>query len=294
MTEKRVAFLFGAGASAGSGPCTPSAPPLGRDLRTRMIEEAFWPKDLPDDVLCEFDLEFERGMEALYRRYTSREYNSLTRAMARYFSRFLPARGNRYFQLFQRLPTGHLYSIGSLNYENLIEHAVASLGMDATMVRKLHGSCSYLPKVGNGEIRRIVAKSADWAFDIRANVEIVIDPAAIEEWFLRHPDNSFSPAMSFYAPLKLTKISPGFIANQRAKWTEEIGTCDLCFVIGVACNPSDEHIWNALRQTPGQLIYVSPFGSGFATWALERASPTEHWTESFRHAIPKIILRCKA
>src|SRR6266404_1019994 len=103
--------------------------------------------------------------------------------------------------------------IASLNYENLVEHALLSLGGDPTKVMKPHGSCSFLPYTGEAVIRGIVAKSADWAADVLANIEIVIDPSGIAKWFAKNDDDSFAPAMSFFAPLKLTKTSPDFIAQ---------------------------------------------------------------------------------
>ncbi len=163
----RQLFLFGAGASAGSGPCHPEGA-TGRFRLDRTTASLFLRvRPLIDELLKLFEANFEEGMHAFWTRHPSAMQHFI-RDMAYYFSRFSPEPGNHYIELIKTIKAKrHDVLLSTLNYEMLIEAAITICGStvsyegygglstgDFTLL-KLHGSCNFLPDFGGGSISGI-------------------------------------------------------------------------------------------------------------------------------------------
>src|SRR5687768_14554101 len=152
--DKRVVFLFGAGASFGAGGIVPEPPPLGGQL-FRILASHYrrsWGQ-LPADVERQMEEDFEAGMAMVYERH-SMAIPLLMREMALYFSQFRPqSRSSLYCRLAKDVED-HIDALAfaTLNYECVLEYALLEAGASidyfgnddngAATVWKLHGSCN--------------------------------------------------------------------------------------------------------------------------------------------------------
>ena len=87
-------FLFGAGASAFSGECYPTTPPLGADLFSELRRRGGVAAEVEEDLVDLFG-DFEAGMAEFRRRHEVKT-SALLRDMARYFAEFRPGDSNQY------------------------------------------------------------------------------------------------------------------------------------------------------------------------------------------------------
>jgi hypothetical protein len=290
--KRKALFLFGAGASASSG-AQPANPPLGRNLFAALEAARLVPDGLPPEILELFRTEpnFELGMQALAERYNdSRRYYPLLRGMARYFARFQPLPDSLYIRLFRDLIGRRArLCIATLNYENLIEHSLATLGIRSSVI-KPHGSCSFLPALPPGLVLENVAAIGS-AVDFEGlPITVDIDPGRIEQWCTDPRHDSLGPVMSFYAPDKPTKVNNEYIAQHRAHWAQSVAECDICFVVGVACNFGDPHVWDPLRTAKCRLVYVNSARDQFDEWTRKAGRRcAAHWPMTFEAAIPTMV-----
>lgn len=149
-------FLFGAGASFGSGPCHPHEPPLGSCLFSALRALGGTASRLPDELARIFEKDFELGMSQFRYQYPGYATDIL-RDMAAYFAPFKPLDGNAYIELAQMLATRRERSIlSTTNYDLLIEHAIMQSGFEvsysakpdvpsAMTVLKIHGRATSSP-----------------------------------------------------------------------------------------------------------------------------------------------------
>jgi hypothetical protein len=79
-------FLFGAGASFGSGPCAPSAPPLGSRLFDELRAAGGVASEVSEDLAESFRQDFEAGMDRFWS-----EHNVRTSELLRDMARYLPS-----------------------------------------------------------------------------------------------------------------------------------------------------------------------------------------------------------
>ena len=122
-------FLFGAGASYGSGPCTPRPPPLGTQLFAELQAVGGVAATVDTDLANEFMRDFEAGMDR-FRVECNIEVIKLLRDMARFFAPFEPLPGNSYLELLRVLDgTRKKAVMVTTNYDLLIEHAVVQSGL---------------------------------------------------------------------------------------------------------------------------------------------------------------------
>lgn len=246
------------------------------------------PKNLPSDVrtIFETNSNFERGMAALAAR-DSTFYYPFLREMARYFARFKPNPNNQYIRLFRCLLENRVsFCVATLNYENVIEHALTLAGGKGGSVIKPHGSCSYLPIPT--PIRGAVFEGL--RSDLETDTIVNTDPDFIDKW-CRDPGNeSVGPAMSFYMPGKDTKINRKYIQHERTRFAKMLRDCNICFVVGVACVEEDEHIWKPIAEAKCRLVYVNPCDAGFGDWLMSsRRKYAAPWPKTFEDAVPKLI-----
>lgn len=302
-------FLFGAGASAFSGECLPSRPPLGDDLFDAIESAGLLPATFPPELISAFKVKggFESAMATLASR-NSIQYMPFLRSMARFFCRYEPGQNNLYRLLFSGLlRSGTAFGVATLNYENLIEQSLSSLGVSVQggpmyespvcTVIKPHGSCGFLPQLGGLVLENCSFQNC--GTDVEGlPVACTIDKSAIDTWCNAKANASIAPAMSFYADGKPTKVNRDFVGQHRKAWEAICAQATVCFIVGVRCNRNDAHVWDPLGKSKGQLIYVNPSESdraAFNSWANEiRKDSFECWNKSFLRAIPFMVLRAQA
>jgi protoporphyrinogen oxidase len=90
-------FLFGAGASYGSGECYPKNPPLGPGLFAELQRWGGVAATVDEDLRRTFEGDFEKGMEHFFRTRNS-DITPFLREMADYFAQFEPGPNNYYGQ----------------------------------------------------------------------------------------------------------------------------------------------------------------------------------------------------
>jgi hypothetical protein len=127
-------FLFGAGASRGSGDCSPECPPLGNRLFPELLKRKGFAATFDEELRGLFG-DFEKGME---RFIETREIDipKLLREMSEYFLQFEPGPDNLYVQLLQQLnqrqanlaEAAPRIMLATTNYELLLEHSVLDAG----------------------------------------------------------------------------------------------------------------------------------------------------------------------
>lgn len=303
------AFLFGAGASAFSGECSPSAPPLGDDLFDEIVSAGLLPESFPVDLIPAFKVKggFESAMATLADR-NSQQYMPFLRSMALFFCRFVPGEENLYRLFFSGLlGTGTSFGVATLNYENLIECALDSLGVSvhggniksaqACTVIKPHGSCGFLPQLGGITMKNVSFQGCQT--DVEGlPVICTINGPDVERWCNSNANASIAPTMSFYADGKPTKINSGYIDQHRQAWEKICTDANVCFLVGLRCNPKDAHVWNPLSKSNAQLVYINPVEDdrvAFHQWAEDvKKTSVESWNKKFSRAIPFIVLRAQS
>ena len=153
-----VTILFGAGASFGSGSCSPYSPPLGNDLFLKLNEQGGNFSNLNEDIKLKFiEHGFESGMASI--EDNSRNITPMQKEMACYLSKFSIKNDNAYARLFNKLRT-YLsdITIVTLNYDLLIEQAILMNGYNVDYnadgkgisLLKPHGSSNFLPQLPDG------------------------------------------------------------------------------------------------------------------------------------------------
>lgn len=268
-TQTSVVLLFGAGASYGSGGIW-RRPPLGKDLYRSLTQEhpETWGKLSPDTRRSFLDsdgrLDFEKGMGNLLECEMRREISNLgdlQKDMAEFFSKFAIDRihNNQYFKIFSRfrdrLVSGEVV-LATLNYDCLIEHALARAGLSVdyfdgssgARLLKLHGSCNFIWPGMRGK-GKVVFSSMTFEGSFTA-----VDPQMVCSIL---DDMPVPPAMSLFNTDKTDIVCPTQIWELREQYSKSVGKAKLVVVVGV--NPrlsGDSHVWSPLISMPGKLGIV--------------------------------------
>ncbi len=294
-------FVFGAGASAFSGPCLPMAPPFGNDLFDELVKRGGVASTVDADLVDAFRQNFEAGM-TLFRQRRGFDVTTFLLEMADYFARFEPDAANLYVELLNGMSDSkRKFSIATLNYDLLIELAATRIGRTVSntlatpnrrdvIVLKPHGSCNFLPDLAPRQLYNIQVDISD--ITMRAAIldapVRVANPAEVIEFCAR--ENSMAPAIALYEKGKDTLFCPSFIRKQQAEFKSSIDRAHRIFIIGVRVNEEDEHIWKPIATADAWLYYVGPDASDFFSWARKRRRRrTNHFARSFEEAVPKII-----
>ena len=261
-------LLFGAGASNGSLGMS-KCPPLNKDLfgELRKTYPYTWGKvshEL-DDV---FNKSFEEGMDALNNQDPNVQPGIvlLWRDVAIYFSKFKidDTNQNLYCRLFHRYNTQLLNGdivLSTLNYDCLIESALINSGIkninyiDGNMgvkLRKIHGSCNFIPLRFN-----IAWENLTWKanFDTTINTEIkFVFPEKVEAELSK----TVGSAMSLIHQEKKNMICPGKIQQIQNEFREFVAGAKAIISIGVKPNPDpvDGHIWDPVSNSSAQVFFV--------------------------------------
>lgn len=293
-------FLFGAGASHGSGPCSPHPPPLGTQLFSALQASGGAASTVDSDLAQAFVDDFEAGMDRFWKEHNTRT-TELLRDMARFFARFEPLPGNCYCELVKILGgTRKKAVMVTTNYDLLIEHAVVNAGLLVTYgglpaternipILKIHGSCNFLPNTSPMQISGI-------GFDLSQSeggsiLETGVVPARSAREIIEFCDreDSIAPALAMYAPSKRVLFCRRFIQTQQEAWLKALKEVSRIYVIGLRVHTVDEHIWAPLAQSDAPLHYVGREPYHFLEWARATSrSKAFVMASSFADAIPQI------
>lgn len=253
-------FLLGAGASYGSGACYPHRPPLGAGLFDELCRFGGLATELSNSWGNLFRENFEVGMLRLYQS-DAKGTHRLLRDMARYFIQFEPYEENIYHRLIRFLVRSRKkFVFSTTNYDLLIERTATHIQMrtdyttggprENITVLKIHGSCNFLPSLEKITIRNSAVRGK-----IKTPPKIVLSTEEVLEFC--NTEDSISPAMAIYAPEKPVRVCADFINDTQKIWQQEVRRANRIFVVGLAVNTSDTHIWDHLANAPGNLYYSS-------------------------------------
>jgi len=269
-------FLFGAGASYGSGHIIPEQPPLLPALYSEL--KRCYPRtwgSLPKELSVIFNQDFELGMAEIWNKYST-NIPQLMQEMALYFVQFKPAnfKENEYFKLLRFLIEKNMVSstiLFTLNYEVVLDLCALALNLridpenkteDEKTIKiiKLHGACNIIP-VGIKVSRSVrfnkgvlFGTGAKYLFDLNEVVKFCLG------------DNGLPPVMALIMKEKPIQVSR-FILNRYKKiWNDILKEENKIFVIGVNPNNEDKHIWNPLMTTPSKIYYVGGDWKGIEKW----------------------------
>lgn len=273
-------FLFGAGASYGSGSCSPHRPPLGKDLFPALAALGGAASRTPKELARLFTEDFESGMVRFWQERNT-ETTALLREMAQYFVQFEPMPNNCYAQLLHVLGgTRKKAVLATTNYDLLIEHAICKAGLLICYagfpvasrnipVLKIHGSCNFLPDLGSSRFSGISfdLSGAESASALESGVRVATSAREVEEFCAKQ--DSIAPALAMYAPSKRVLYCPSFVQAQQAAWTAATTEAKRIFVIGLRVHPVDDHIWGALSVSTCPLYYVGLESEEFSQWAAD-------------------------
>lgn len=293
-------FLIGAGASYGSGPCTPYNPPLG----TQFFEEF---KKLGgvaatvDEQLSElFNLDFEKAMDEFFEKRNT-DVTDFLREMAKYFCQFEPLEGNLYGELIKILGKGRKkVTFVTTNYDLLIELAAAQQGMFISYgglpapqknlpLLKIHGSCHFLPDLGNSSIRGIkfdISGSKGGSI-LGANVKIATSIPEVLKFC--DEEDALAPALAMYSPDKRVLYCKEFVEQQQAAWRDAVAKASSLYIIGLKVHAVDDHIWGILAKSECTKYYIGGEPEEFLEWAKNAGAKNCYTMAArFDEALPTI------
>ncbi|MHB1619916.1 MAG: hypothetical protein ACYCTY_08055 [Sulfuricella sp.] len=295
-------FLFGAGASYGSGPCAPSSPPLGAQLFPALQATGGVAATVDADLAAAFVRDFEVGMDRFWAERNTQTTEFL-RDIARFFAPFEPLPGNLYLELLRVLGGTKKKSVMvTTNYDLLIEHAVMQSGLLVTYgglpapernipILKIHGSCNFLP---NLQPRQFSGVSFDLSQSKGGSIiEAEVKPARSSREIIDFCDreDSIAPALAMYSPSKQVLFCKGFIQAQQQAWLTALSAAARIYVIGLRVHLVDEHIWSPLAKARAPIHYVGREPDDFMAWAHISGHRSAYvLANSFEGAIPRIAM----
>jgi hypothetical protein len=273
-----ILFLFGAGASCGSGRCfwrtnILKNPPLGKNLFSELLREGGYASMVSSDLAEIFLGSFEKGMDKFYESNNT-QLSGFLRDMAKYFVGFNPGRGNYYHELIKIIRKAKPVIV-TTNYDLLIEKSLYYSGLEAIYgpcpihqngfsVLKIHGSCNFWP---------IGINIHGIGFDISAvkNASILGSEIGVESingvYKRCNIEDSIGPAIALYSPSKQMLYGKQFVETQKNYWLKLANEASVIYVIGLAVNTEDHHIWGTLGTCPGVINYVGGEGDVFLNWS---------------------------
>jgi hypothetical protein len=291
-------YLFGAGASFGSGECYPSTPPLGGDLFRSMRSSSRVLQSLTSELAERFNTtHFEDGMKE-FTKTRPRDRDALLRDMATYLLQFVPGPTNHYGRLLRHLKnTGADFVFASLNYDLLIELSANSAGFEyfgytpgnsdragRLRIIKPHGSVNIAPDLGSGSVTGVRWSSSGRSFEGPVRVLKLLEARAF--W---SSDTSLAPVMAMYSAGKEVMFCPSFVAEQQNQWRTAVKSASEVVIIGTRVWPSDKHIWEPIAEAPGMVTYVGKTCSPFQEWAQKnRSGPSQFVPKTFGEFVESV------
>lgn len=292
-------FLFGAGASYGSGPCKPDNPPLGNDFFTEFKKLGGIASTVSTELEDLFCKDFEKGMDAFFEQ-RNKDVSEFLRDMAKYFCQFTPLEGNLYCEVIKIIGGDRKKAtFVTTNYDVLIEVAAGLQGMGVTYndeptppkqvkLFKIHGSCNFLPDMGNRAIRGVTFGTTDFPGAI-LEAPVIAVQSAREVINFCDTEDAIAPAIAMYMPSKRALYCKQIIETQRKAWMREAFKAKRIYIIGLRVHEVDDHIWGVLAKTKCELYFVGGGHDTFLQWASKNNRKNSRpIAENFNEALPII------
>jgi hypothetical protein len=273
-------ILFGAGASYGSDQGIP-LPVLGNDLfdvLSEMQPNVF--SQIVDETKQILKQDFELGIKILSEE-NPHILPDIQRLMAKYFFQFIPSESNLYFKLAIELKKRNWYgSLITLNYDRLLERSFYAayynqgLGFPTDPSKQLielclpHGICNLFCESVKG-----LAKNISFAGQNVTTNGAMIEINDTNDFLKRINEDAFPPVMCYFEPNKRTTSGASFIDFQRERYNYLIINAKKIVIIGLKLRIHDTHIWEPIKASNADILYVSGKQSGFEF---------ESWCNEFR------------
>lgn len=300
-------FLFGAGASFGSGACRPNPPPLGRGpdglFRRLQRVRGTVASTITGDDAQRFEENFEAGMEAFHASNGGRLTLPFMRETAIFLLEHHPLPRNAYVQLLSGIrQRNDAATFASLNYDMLLEDSAAIAGYAGVIytmsplpkgtlrVLKPHGSANII--INPDQMRfagfEFIMNSAACAVDGEAKPLTGREALA----YLREPGQSLAPIMALYAPSKLPVIGKTALEQGQRFWADSVKSASRIFLVGVSLQEHDAHIWDPLSGSDASLFVVDPYPDQILEWSKRRRrAAATHLAREFAHEGVERILK---
>lgn len=274
-------FLFGAGASFGSGFSLPHPPPLGSDLFSALLKVSKAAQEVPDETALLFRENFESGMDELWSKH-SHLVSPFLSDMAIYFTQFRlndpylkhinsilpqelkPSWTSHYETLIRIILASKTEVIFSTtNYDLLIEEAIENTGKDVSYdfensddyltLLKFHGSCNFIPDMNNSVISEIgftlksgqqIVGTGDSTVDqtmFRVDRFLAVDKT--EARMFCRINTALSPAIAMYAPSKEVICGRELIREQYQRWLKAVNLAENIILIGLRIHKNEFNNW---------------------------------------------------
>ena len=308
MDQRRCAFLFGAGASFGSGGViAPHPPPLGGSLLTalRVSFANSWGK-LPEGPFSGPG-GFEEGMAQLIKELAP-PMQQLLEDFALYFCQFTITHhdSNKYraiWRFLQALSLRHRTLLCTLNYECLLEQMMDSFfyvlegdvdRLDegpGIRILKLHGSCNLLQDFG--DLRGVSLINPTTALTAQEpgtrGLTWRYPPSEVVK---RHNQGyNIFPFMRLYAPEKPVLIAHGDRAFTSVPkyWADWMARTDLLLIVGARPWLSDHHVWDPILSSSAKVLYVGGTDGDFPELKARLGDRLQAGGEFFDKSVPAIF-----
>ncbi|NLT37296.1 MAG: hypothetical protein GXX95_03945 [Methanomassiliicoccus sp.] len=266
----QVVIVFGAGASYGVSSCTPRNPPLSTTLFLEMTKDfpVTWgvlPPYLKDVFNDTVPGSFERGMGLmLTEARESDKWNLKTyqKDLGQYFAGFRLGIGDDYsdpytwfVKEFRSLLESGIITIGSLNYDCLLDEAIQKQGLkiaykpgaNGVKLDKIHGSCNFLPSIKLASLEHYANK-----------IIVPFEVESLDGLVDKIKNSQIQPAMRFFTKDKDNLTCSAELDAILFEFQSLVNDANLVIIIGVKPNPDDKHIWDHIMNTKAKVVLISP------------------------------------
>ncbi|MEO7009851.1 MAG: hypothetical protein ABI156_11950 [Caldimonas sp.] len=301
----KVVLLFGAGASAFSGPVLyrgelNKSPPLGcgtNGLFAALVAEGGIAARFPSEVQAALIDDFEAGMRLL-EHMPGTWHCAFQRQIALHLANYRIRPHNHYLDL---LAPAHMRSrdvqYSTINYDMLLDQALGSYGLQIegapkdspnprfVTLLKLHGACNVLMKI-QGDIHGNEVIVAPFGFHspIGGNVGklyLARSYREVERWCRDYANEQFAPVVAQYVREKTFVTHAEAFEGMQEFWATKVQGAKSVVLIGVRYVPGDEHIWKPLLESDAELLVVDPNFELIEAWGVSRARKPQHIARFF-------------
>lgn len=303
--KAKVVLLFGAGASAFSGPVqyrgeSNHSPPLGsgpNGLFAALISEGGIAAYFPSEVQAALIQDFEAGMRLL-ERMPGTWHCAFQRQIALHLASYKVRPHNHYLDLLApRYMRSREVQYSTINYDMLLDQALGAYGLQIegapkdspnsqfVTVLKLHGACNVLIKVQNHiHGNEVVDATFGFHSPVGGNVDkryLARSYREEERWCRDYANEQFAPLVAQYVREKTFLTHAEAFEGMQAFWARKVMSARAVILIGVRYVPGDEHIWTPLHKSDAELLVVDPNFEAIQAWGDSRARKPQLIARSF-------------
>jgi hypothetical protein len=273
MNEPDIVILFGAGASYGAGHVCPEAPPLGEKLYNALATQfpnEWGPGSQLGKWADNFHHDFERTMsDEVLPRLPSLSLLEWHRPVATFFARYrLEGNGrDMYSRLLAELKTNGLLerlTLGSLNYDCLLEQAMVELGLATDyMLEDTHPAASISLAKIHGSSNFVTEDLFSWSpylTNAGSSTEspfTVLPVHGLEDALQRKFSTyqpAFFPVLGMYSQHKPSIVAPVKLSRLRNILGQRIIRAKALVLIGLRPTDHDPHLWEPVAKSRASKI----------------------------------------